>query len=295
METWEKSLLEFQLEQYAAVTIKINCVSLPKSQFEGRLVYKSAKRRVKGYEKSYRYAYLEKTILINGTKAIKQVYIPRRKEQEVVAAVAKREEVQKTYKMLLKEQRYWQKQLFSYAKRLGVENSVRDKLANMIDLELKADRYRGEALLQRGSESNLRIKTYHGELVRSKNEAFVANLLYEYKIPYFYEKEFKLKPRGRNRFVAVMHPDFTIYVDGRPVYIEVLGMLGDLGYADEWERRQTEYKLSGVELGRNLICLICRDGQEINTQKLKICISEVAQGILPTQIVYLDCDDGDIS
>jgi ATP-dependent exoDNAse (exonuclease V) alpha subunit len=86
-------------------------------------------------------------------------------------------------------------------------------------------------------------KTLREELVRSKSEALIANLLHASKVPYYYEKPL-VAPDG-----SVRRPDFTIPVetpDGPDVrYWEHWGKLGDPGYDASVKRRRAWYQQHG--------------------------------------------------
>ena len=65
--------------------------------------------------------------------------------------------------------------------------------------------------------------TIKGELVKSKGEAIIANFLYLNNIEYYYEKIYK-ETMDDNR---TYKPDFTIEVNGEPIYIEYFGLSKD--------------------------------------------------------------------
>lgn len=83
----------------------------------------------------------------------------------------------------------------------------------------------------------------HVELVTSKSEVIIANLLLAAKIPYEYERvldcpDFPVKP------------DFTILNHkGEPIlYWEHLGMLGKEDYDRKWERKRQGYEKNGYKI-----------------------------------------------
>lgn len=96
----------------------------------------------------------------------------------------------------------------------------------------------GGVFLERG----LVHRTARGELVRSKSEVIVADLLDGLGLPYAYEQPFT-GPDG-----SVRYPDFTIddAETGRRVLIEHLGMLDKPDYAERWERKLKWYRAAGV-------------------------------------------------
>ncbi|GLY21613.1 AAA family ATPase [Micromonospora sp. NBRC 101691] len=84
-------------------------------------------------------------------------------------------------------------------------------------------------------------RTDRGELVRSKSELLIANLLHELDLSYDYEVPFTGKD-GRT-----VRPDFTIDTDlGEKVIWEHLGMLSDPRYARKWEQKKAWYARNGV-------------------------------------------------
>ncbi|WLD13592.1 ATP-dependent DNA helicase [Planctellipticum variicoloris] len=85
--------------------------------------------------------------------------------------------------------------------------------------------------------------TTRGELVRSKSEVIVANLLNANKIDYAYEQPLEIDGSFTGKF-----PDFTIHDDdaGVTYYWEHLGMLGDAGYKRRWEEKEQWYADQGI-------------------------------------------------
>ncbi|GAA0913366.1 AAA family ATPase [Virgisporangium aurantiacum] len=84
-------------------------------------------------------------------------------------------------------------------------------------------------------------RTSRGELVRSKNELLIANLLHELDVSYEYEQPFT-GADGRT-----VKPDFTILTDlGETLLWEHLGMLTDPRYAAKWQRKLRWYADNGV-------------------------------------------------
>ncbi len=91
--------------------------------------------------------------------------------------------------------------------------------------------YSKEAILQKWMEEryeknsfhaeNLRFETEQGELVRSKSEVIIANILYQHRedILYIYERPLEVIVEGRTKTI---YPDFTILNvhTGKMVYME---------------------------------------------------------------------------
>jgi hypothetical protein len=91
-------------------------------------------------------------------------------------------------------------------------------------------------------------RTLRGELVRSKSEVIIANLLHAAGLDYRYER-----PLKGELVSGTVHPDFT-FTDpaGDPIVWEHLGMLDRPGYRASWERRRDWYAANGFLLGQNL-------------------------------------------
>ena len=91
-------------------------------------------------------------------------------------------------------------------------------------------------------ERGLIHTTTRGEVVRSKSEALIAELLYARNIDYAYERKLTFDD-GSFRY-----PDFTLEDDdlGRTIYWEHLGMLNDSVYAERWAAKRKWYADHGV-------------------------------------------------
>lgn len=87
---------------------------------------------------------------------------------------------------------------------------------------------------------HLSHKTIKGDMVRSKSEAIIANILYNMKIPYHYEEKLWL---GRELVV----PDFKIAVrsESRFKLLEHCGMMGKSGYRNDFRWKLEHYLMEG--------------------------------------------------
>jgi ATP-dependent DNA helicase RecQ len=77
-------------------------------------------------------------------------------------------------------------------------------------------------------------QTLSGQMVRSKSEVIIANILFERKIPFGYEAE--LLADGEQ-----FSPDFTIEWKGKMYYWEHLGLLEQEQYKSEWGIKKAMY------------------------------------------------------
>ena len=91
--------------------------------------------------------------------------------------------------------------------------------------------------------------TKRGEKVRSKSESILADMLYEMRIPYYYEKALRLKS-GKT-----LYPDFTLLriKTREEIYLEHFGLLDDANYLDSFLKKLDEYRQSDIYPGKNLL------------------------------------------
>ncbi|WP_174438031.1 AAA family ATPase [Azospirillum formosense] len=74
-----------------------------------------------------------------------------------------------------------------------------------------------------------------GDMVRSKSEVIIANLLHQHQVPFLYEQ---LLFAGDG---TIHLPDFTVTWGGETFYWEHLGLLDQPSYAEDWARKQAWY------------------------------------------------------
>ncbi len=80
-------------------------------------------------------------------------------------------------------------------------------------------------------------KTLDGNQVRSKSEVIICDLLAKSGIKYEYERLLEYEPGKK------INPDFTIFLeDGRELYWEHIGMLGDERYSEDWSKKMDIYE-----------------------------------------------------
>ncbi len=91
-------------------------------------------------------------------------------------------------------------------------------------------------------EDGLIHRTRSGELVRSKSEVIIADLLHALGVTYAYEQPFT----GNDG--SVRYPDFTIddAETGRRVFLEHLGMMSEPAYHRRWLAKLEWYRSQGV-------------------------------------------------
>lgn len=107
---------------------------------------------------------------------------------------------------------------------------------------------------------NKMYSTINGDMVRSKSEVIIANLLASHGIPYEYERKLEYD-RGK-----WMEPDFTLKKqDGTLLFWEHLGMLGVESYDNRWMQKQGVYE----QFFRDRL-VVTYEGTHITNDALKI-------------------------
>mgnify|MGYP005773035241 CR=1 FL=1 len=108
---------------------------------------------------------------------------------------------------------------------------VLSNTTNSIELHQEICRYLGS------DKDNLNkiYSTLKGDMVRSKSEVIIANMLYHRGLEYVYEKELVFEG-------GQMRPDFTVTTPkGRIIYWEHLGLLGTENYDETWLIKKRAY------------------------------------------------------
>lgn len=81
-------------------------------------------------------------------------------------------------------------------------------------------------------------QTVDGTCVRSKSEVIISNLLHQYHIAYQYEEKLDYGEDGK-----WIEPDFTLHLaDGRILYWEHIGLLGQAQYDSDWLKKLSIYE-----------------------------------------------------
>jgi hypothetical protein len=126
-------------------------------------------------------------------------------------------------------------------------------------------------------EEGLVHRTARGELVRSKSEVIIANILSAMNLWYQYEEPFV----GRDG--SVRYPDFTCKkqkTDKRALLIEHLGMMQDASYQRRWETKLKWYRLHDVRLAEEsrddlVTLLVTSETKGIDSAQIKARIQEI--------------------
>lgn len=108
------------------------------------------------------------------------------------------------------------------------------------------------------------LTTERGDVVRSKSEVLIANLLFSNNVPYRYEAEYRF-PDG------IFYPDFTVLnARTRKEYIwEHLGMVANIDYAATAFSRLQRYQEQGLIIGKEIIITLESQGKPLDTKKIQ--------------------------
>lgn len=116
-----------------------------------------------------------------------------------------------------------------------------------------------------------KYKTRRGDMVRSKSEAIIADILHELKIPYHYEKALRLST-GEFRY-----PDFTLLKvsERKEYYMEHFGLFDDVGYRNASLRKLNEYGANGICTGKNLILTFETTDNPLDIEGIRQMLSNI--------------------
>ena len=121
----------------------------------------------------------------------------------------------------------------------------------------------------------LKFETDQGELVRSKSEVIIANLLYQNRhILYKYERPLELEAEGKSKIV---YPDFTILNKrtGKIVYWEHAGRMDDPYYVNDFVKKINTYVTNGLLRGKDVILTYETQNNPLEISVVKRMIKEL--------------------
>ena len=115
-----------------------------------------------------------------------------------------------------------------------------------------------------------KFMTNNGEMVRSKSEKIIADMLDKYNVPYTYEPEIKFE-NGKKTY-----PDFaTLNVRTRKtIYWEHFGMITDGEYASANLEKINKYDKAGIKVCHNLILTMESDLDPLDVSEIRSKIEE---------------------
>lgn len=124
---------------------------------------------------------------------------------------------------------------------------------------------------------NKKYETDRGEMVRSKSEVIIANLLYQHKqmIDYKYERPLKLYTKDKKEIL--IHPDFTIInkETGKIYYYEHAGKMDEPYYANEFVKKINTYIENDLLPGRDVIVTYETLAMPLNIKTVKCWLKDI--------------------
>lgn len=122
---------------------------------------------------------------------------------------------------------------------------------------------------------HLKYETEQGEVVRSKSELIIANLLYQNKnhLLYKYERPLEVKADGK---IKIIYPDFSILNihTGKIKYWEHAGKMDNPCYADEFVKKFNTYSANGLLPGRDVLLTFETSEYPLDIKNVKRIVNE---------------------
>ncbi len=121
-------------------------------------------------------------------------------------------------------------------------------------------------------------ETDRGEMVRSKSEVIIANLLYQHRMDLDYKYERPLALRDKSNREIIIHPDFTIINKhtGNIYYYEHVGKLDEVKYATDFVKKMELYTINNIMQGKELLITYEASGAPLSVSCVrtivKMCI-----------------------
>lgn len=202
----------------------------------------------KGSKKQYTYWQIRQ----NGRQV--QQYVKAGRLPEVMKQI----QVMKAKKSRLRELR----QFLSELKRMlrDVQLRWQEVLSEYREKRARRDAEKvGRAAAKEAASKKKYAPNYHhltdkGDYVASKSEEIIANVMYAAGVRYEYERELVIDE-------VRLKPDFTVWrEDGSMVIWEHAGLLGDVGYRKQFERKLDLYKKAGFTQMKSLIVTYDENG-----------------------------------
>lgn len=118
-------------------------------------------------------------------------------------------------------------------------------------------------------KSNTMIYTKKGDIVKSKSERLIADILYEKNIPYRYEVQLRFE-NG-----LTMYPDFMMITrDKRKLYLEHFGRMDDPEYVNDTIDKMNKYNEQGFIVGKNIIYTFESNNNPLNQSMIYSIVEE---------------------
>ena len=246
---------------------------------KGFLVSRKNKKKENGHTETYyvRVEYIDKV------PHRKDNYVRKAEIPDYIKKLEKKKENRQKYKALNKNVKRLGIQLKRIMKRVGFDEKIYDEI---ISHRRKHNEFKKNDKYTDGKQN---VVSALGEKLRSRAECIVANLAFALRIPYFYEPEIHLS--GYNEYDDVyeknVRPDFSFFINGKNILLELLGMTDNEEYVQNWERKERRYNGNGYERGKNLICVECKGKQNLDSQKIAKVLIDMVNGITPRKTVVV--------
>ena len=144
-------------------------------------------------------------------------------------------------------------------------------------------------------QENLKYETDNGELVRSKSEVIIANILAKNSehLLYKYERPLEVMIAGHTQTI---HPDFTIINihTGKITYWEHAGRMDDAKYADDFVKKMNIYTENGLFQGDDVIVTYETMNCPLNIHSVKMAVRRLVggmDGIDCKKLIYLKSEE----
>jgi len=233
---------------------------------KGSFKVKKETRHYKNKVYEYQRTYVVRVNYVNGKRKYSYQYVKEKDLANVERKLADKQKNRQTYNKLKKIA----ETLFAQLKKIfGNKSKVLDEIVQ----------HRNNNEEFRKKDKN--IVTPLGEQVRSRAECLLASLIFAFNIPYIYEAAIKV-----NKYDE-LHPDFTLFLRGKRIQLEYLGMMDDDDYIARQVWKEQRYEEAGYRMGKNLVYLASRDDQDIDARKVVQVFMGLLKGKMPQEIVYV--------
>lgn len=204
----------------------------------------------------------DKVYYYSQENSVTRKYI-KRSQTDLAQKLAQKDYMQKVKKVLSKQIQLMQKFIREFdeesLERIYAElPEMKKTLVKIIenDTDKLVEKWKNEQYEPyKAFPENMIYETEKGEMVRSKSEVIIANVLYCHReiLEYRYEKPLKLKTKD-GKYVVV-HPDFTIInkKTGKIFYYEHAGCMSDAKYASDFVKKINLYSSNNIIQGSQLL------------------------------------------
>jgi len=242
---------------------------------KGILRPKKEKKKVGGKVYTHDSIYYVRVDYINKERKVKETYVKDGDVESIQNKLAGKKENRKKYSQLKKTAKALFKQLDKLMIKTNTDKTVWERF------EAYANKH--EAYRQNdGHAANESISAL-GERCRSKAECILANQAFSVQLPYLYEADVDVEVNGRKK---TFRPDFSFFIKGKWIILELLGMLDKDDYVVDWIQKKQVYAENGYVEGKNLVCIACKDSQGIDSRKITQVLRNLKRGFIPREMVY---------